>query len=89
MTRGGAPAGSVWEDGSGYLDPETGEVLPTWDEALDELDQAPTRTWSKSLTKSIAGSLDPDDSAQREHAERLGNALRYELCSPTCPNWLR
>ncbi|MEU4235056.1 replication initiator [Nonomuraea sp. NPDC026600] len=26
----------VWEDGVGYLDPDTGQVLPTWDEALDE-----------------------------------------------------
>jgi hypothetical protein len=29
----------VWEDGAGYLDPSTGEVLPTWDEALDQLGQ--------------------------------------------------
>ncbi|MET7327430.1 replication initiator [Nonomuraea sp. NPDC005650] len=28
----------VWEDGTGYLDPSTGEVLPTWDQALDQLD---------------------------------------------------
>ncbi|MEU8104590.1 replication initiator [Nonomuraea muscovyensis] len=27
----------VWQDGAGYLDPTTGEVLPTWDEALDTL----------------------------------------------------
>ncbi|WP_250214476.1 helitron helicase-like domain-containing protein [Acrocarpospora catenulata] len=31
----------VWEDGAGYLDPDTGEVLPTWDEALDQLDRDP------------------------------------------------
>ncbi|MFB9889741.1 replication initiator, partial [Planobispora takensis] len=29
----------VWEDGCGYLDPRTGEVLPTWDEALDAIDE--------------------------------------------------
>src|SRR5690606_2429564 len=28
----------VWADGVGYLDPTTGEVLPTWDQALDDLD---------------------------------------------------
>lgn len=28
----------VWENGVGYLDPGTGQVLPTWDEALDQLD---------------------------------------------------
>jgi hypothetical protein len=28
----------VWGNGVGYLDPNTGEVLPTWDQALDQLD---------------------------------------------------
>src|SRR5690606_15350570 len=28
----------VWTEGAGYVDPGTGEVLPTWDEALDALD---------------------------------------------------
>jgi hypothetical protein len=28
-------------DAGGYLDPDTGAVLPTWDEALDALDAAP------------------------------------------------
>ncbi|MGW0202087.1 replication initiator [Nonomuraea sp. NPDC003201] len=31
----------VWGNGVGYLDPGTGEVLPTWDEALDQLDADP------------------------------------------------
>ncbi|WP_150255115.1 replication initiator [Nocardiopsis deserti] len=32
----------LWEEGNDtYLDPATGEVLPTWDEALDELDDDP------------------------------------------------
>ncbi|MFV2195550.1 replication initiator [Nocardiopsis sp. LOL_012] len=32
----------VWdEDTATYLDPATGEVLPTWDEALDALDEDP------------------------------------------------
>ncbi|WP_405152259.1 hypothetical protein [Sphaerisporangium sp. NBC_01403] len=27
--------------------------------------------------------------ARRDHAARMVEALRYEPCSPTCPNWLR
>ncbi|MEV0624724.1 replication initiator [Nonomuraea wenchangensis] len=106
----------VWEEGAGYLDPDTGEVLPTWVEALDELDAdedaeplhvirfgdqvdvkgvlAGTsdadqciRYLSKYLTKSLGQSLDGE--AQREHAARFVDALRYEPCSPACPNWLR
>ncbi|MGW0808353.1 replication initiator [Nonomuraea sp. NPDC002799] len=105
----------VWEDGTGYLDPSTGEVLPTWDQALDQLDTdeplhvirfgaqvdvqgvlagTPNadqciRYLSKYFTKSLGDSLDPDDQAQRDHAARLAEALRFEPCSPTCPNWLR
>ncbi|WP_248960929.1 helitron helicase-like domain-containing protein [Sphaerisporangium perillae] len=108
----------VWSDGVGYLDPATGEVLPTWDEALDELDQYEEaeplhvvrfgtqvdvqgvlagskdadqciRYLSKYLTKSIGDTLDGDNLAQRFHAERFADALRFEPCSPTCPNWLR
>ncbi|MFI6919957.1 replication initiator [Nonomuraea spiralis] len=105
----------VWQDGTGYLDPATGEVLLTWDEALDAFDEdaeplhvirfgeqvdvqgvlAGTsdadqciRYLSKYLTKSIGDSLDGGQ-AQREHATRMVDALRYEPCSPTCPNWLR
>ncbi|WP_084964588.1 replication initiator [Thermoactinospora rubra] len=108
----------VWEDGTGYLDPDTGEVLPTWDEALDRLDAdedaeplhvirfgdqvdvkgvlAGTRDadqciryLAKYLTKSLGESLDDGGPARREHAARLVEALRFEPCSPTCPNWLR
>src|SRR5690606_21572630 len=32
----------VWQDGVGYLDPDTGEVLSTWDQALDQLDTEDT-----------------------------------------------
>jgi hypothetical protein len=32
----------VWDEGTGhYLDPATGEVLPSWDQALDELGDQP------------------------------------------------
>ncbi|WP_433437001.1 replication initiator [Nonomuraea sp. CA-141351] len=102
----------VWNDGVGYVDPDTGEVLPTWDEALDQLGDEPMhvirfgdqvdvkgvlagspdadhciRYLSKYLTKSLGETL--DGQAQREHAARFVDALRYEPCAPTCPNWLR
>ncbi|MEV0382777.1 replication initiator [Nonomuraea sp. NPDC050643] len=106
----------VWEQGTGYLDPNTGEVLPSWDEALDRLDDdedarplhvirfgeqvdvkgvlagTPNadqciRYLSKYLTKSLGESL--GGQAQMDHAARFVEALRYEPCSPTCPNWLR
>ncbi|MEV4159136.1 replication initiator [Nonomuraea dietziae] len=108
----------LWEDEVGYLDPRTGEVLPTWDEALDALmddDAEPLHVLrfgnqvdakgvlggteradhlikhylTKYLTKSIAETCDPDNQRQRDHADRMAEALRYEPCSPTCPNWLR
>ncbi|MGN9841605.1 replication initiator [Nonomuraea sp. H19] len=105
----------VWQDGTGYLNPATGEVLPTWDEALDALDEdaeplhvirfgeqvdvqgvlAGTpdadqciRYLSKYLTKSLGDALDGGQ-AQQQHAAGMLDALRYEPCSPTCPNWLR
>jgi hypothetical protein len=107
----------IWQDGAGYLDPDTGEVLLTWDEALDQLDAdedaeplhvirfgdqvdvkgvlAGTkdadqciRYLSKYLTKSLGDALDGGQ-AQQGHAARFVDALRYEPCSPTCPNWLR
>jgi hypothetical protein len=28
----------VWTDGAGYIDPDSGAVLPSWDDALDALD---------------------------------------------------
>jgi hypothetical protein len=107
----------VWDDQVGYLAPRTGEVLPTWDEALDAIgdDDEPLHVLrfgeqvkpigvlagteradhlirhylTKYLTKSIAETCEPDNERQREHAERMTEALRYEPCSPTCPNWLR
>ncbi|MEV4564891.1 replication initiator [Nonomuraea sp. NPDC049419] len=107
----------VWEDECGYLDPRTGEVLPTWDEALDAIgdDDQPMHVLSfgdqvdakgvlggtdradhlirhyltKYLTKSIAETCEPDNQRQKDHADRMAAALRYEPCSPTCPNWLR
>ncbi|MET9069415.1 replication initiator [Streptosporangium sandarakinum] len=118
--RADLPEGQSYPDGQAgdYLDPATGEVLPTWHEALDRLDTdddaeplhvirfgdqvdvqgvlAGTpdadqciRYLSKYLTKSLGESLDADDPARREHAARLVKALRYEPCSPSCPNWLR
>src|SRR5690606_14219541 len=31
----------VWDKTAGYVDPGTGEVLPTWEQALDALDADP------------------------------------------------
>ncbi|MGN9788466.1 replication initiator [Nonomuraea sp. ZG12] len=45
------------------------------------------RYLSKYLTKSLGQAL--DGQAQREHAARFVDALRYEPCSPACANWLR
>ena len=107
----------VWHEASGnYLDPATGEVLPTWDDALDAIgaDDEPQHVarfgerfdaqgvlagsrdanrcigyLTKYLTKHVGDCHQADTDAQRAHADRLADALRYEPCSPTCANWLR
>ncbi|MEV4375458.1 replication initiator [Streptosporangium sp. NPDC049644] len=112
--------GTPYPDGQDgdYLDPATGELLPTWHEALDRLDTDEEaeplhvvrfgsqvdvqgvlsgtsdadqciRYLSKYLTKSLGDTLDTDNPAQRVHAARMVEALRYEPCSLACPNWLR
>ena len=107
----------VWDEDSGnYLDPATGEVLQTWDDALDAIGPADQPQHvarfgprfdaqgvlagskdanrcigylTKYLTKQVAECHVPETDAQRAHADRLAEALRYEPCSPTCANWLR
>jgi hypothetical protein len=108
---------SAGEDG-GYVDPDTGEILPTWDDALDALGQDPDAQplhvvrfgrqldaqgvladspqsrkligyLTKYLVKGVAECHTPQTQAQREHVERMADALRYEPCAPTCANWLR
>jgi hypothetical protein len=107
----------VWDEDLGtYLDPATGEVLPTWDQALDAIgpDDDPLHVARfgpkfhaqgvlagskdaarcigyliKYLTKQVADCHQADTDAQRAHADRLADALRYEPCSPSCANWLR
>jgi hypothetical protein len=44
---------------------------------------------TKYLTKHLGDCHHPDTDAQRDHVDRLADALRYEPCSPTCANWLR
>ena len=106
-----------WHQSTGrYIDPATGELLPSWDEALDAIDPADeplhvarfgptfdaqgvlagTRDsgrcigyLTKYLTKAIAGCHSAATDAEREHADRLADALRFEPCSPLCANWLR
>jgi hypothetical protein len=107
----------VWdEDLATYLNSATGEVLPTWDQALDAIgpnddplhmarfgatfdaqgvlarskDAARcVRYLTKYLNKQVADCHVPETEAQRAHAARLAEALRYEPCSPKCANWLR
>jgi hypothetical protein len=105
----------VWDEHTGtYLDLATGEVLPTWDQALDELGDRPHHVarfgdrfdaqgvlagskdaarcigyLTKYLTKQVGDCNRADTDAQRAHAARLAEALRYQPCSPTCANWLR
>ena len=107
----------VWDEATGtYLDPATGEVLPTWDQALDAIgeDDEPWHVarfgdrfdaqgvlsgskdasrcigyLTKYLTKQVADCHQAQTDAQRAHAGRLAEALRYQPCSPRCANWLR
>ncbi|WP_242606220.1 replication initiator [Protofrankia symbiont of Coriaria ruscifolia] len=43
---------------------------------------------TKYLTKSLDTCHAVDTDAQRNHVDRLADALRYEPCSPGCANWL-
>ena len=44
---------------------------------------------TKYLTKQVADCHQAGTEAQRAHAARLAEALRFQPCSPTCANWLR
>ena len=107
----------VWDEQTcTYVDPHTGEVLPTWDQALDSIGDADEPVHvarfgdrfdaqgvlsgsrdaarcigylTKYLTKQVADCHQAQTDTEREHAERLAEALRYEPCSPRCANWLR
>ena len=107
----------VWHEPTGhYLDPETGELLTEWDDALDVIgprddpmhvarfgakfdaqgvlagsrDSARCIGYlTKYLTKQLGDCHHPDTDVQRQHEDRLAEALRFEPCSPTCANWLR
>ncbi len=106
-----------WHPASGnYVDQATGEVLPTFGQALDDIGPHDEplhvarfgpkfdaqgvlagskdasrciRYLTKYLTKQIAGCHHADTDPQRDHADRLIEALQYEPCSPSCANWLR
>jgi hypothetical protein len=110
----------VWDETRSepcYVDPDTGTPLPSWEQALDELDDDPDavpahviefgtqvdiqgvisgteksdkaiRYLTKYLTKSIGETAEPDTPAAAAHMGRLVEALRWEPCSESCPNWL-
>jgi hypothetical protein len=107
----------VWDEHTGnYLCPATGEVLPTWDQALDAIgpDDEPFHVarfgdrfdaqgvlagskdaarcigyLTKYLTKQVGDCHHAETDAERAHASRLAEALRFQPCSPRCANWLR
>jgi len=107
----------VWDEQTcTYVDPYSGEVLPTWDEALDAIgaEDGPVHVarfgdrfdaqgvlsgskdaarcigyLTKYLTKQVADCHQAQTDAERAHADRLAEALRFEPCSPRCANWLR
>jgi hypothetical protein len=105
----------VWDEHTrSYLDPGTGELLPTWDQALDAIGDEPHHVarfgarfdaqgvlagskdaarcigyLTKYLTKQVGHCHQAQTDAERDHAARLAEALRYQPCSPTCANWLR
>jgi hypothetical protein len=107
----------VWDEDTGtYVDPATGEILPTWDQALDAIGPE-DQPWhvarfgarfdaqgvlagskdasrcigylTKYLTKQVGDCHQLQTDAQRAHAARLAETLRFQPCSPTCANWLR
>ena len=43
----------------------------------------------RDLVKGVAECHQAETPAQREHVDRMAEALRFEPCSPTCANWLR
>ncbi len=53
----------------------------------DKSDKA-IRYLTKYLTKSIGETAEPDTPAAAAHMDRLVEALRWEPCSESCPNWL-
>ena len=44
---------------------------------------------TKYLTKQVGDCHQAPTDAERAHAGRLAEALRYQPCSPICANWLR
>jgi Replication initiator protein, pSAM2 len=44
---------------------------------------------TKCLTKQVGDCRHAHTNAQRAHAARLAETLRFQPCSPTCANWLR
>ncbi|MGH3502636.1 MAG: replication initiator [Nocardioidaceae bacterium] len=44
---------------------------------------------AKYMTKNVGECHETATPEQADHVDRLMAALRFEPCSPTCPNWLR
>jgi hypothetical protein len=71
------PAGNPVGDSIGYLDPTTAAVLPTWEEALDDLDQVeglePQHVVRFGIQSDIQGLLSGSPDADR----RIGYLAKY------------
>jgi hypothetical protein len=66
------PVFPEWVDGAGYVDPDTGAVLPTWEEALDTLDRdrdaSPAHTLRLGRQLDIQGIIATEGDADRRVA---------------------
>jgi hypothetical protein len=83
-----------WSDeASGYVDPDTGAVLPAWEKALDALgadpDAEPAHVLRFGVQDNIQGLEDDPSPARVAHIDRLAEEVRWLPCAPTCANWLR
>lgn len=66
------PGLPAWVDGNGYVDPATGDVLPTWQQALDQLDEnedaKPSHTLRLGRQLDIQGIIAAEGDADRRVA---------------------
>lgn len=81
--------GSVEEGGAGYVDPTTGESLPTWEDALDHLDTDPDAEpfhvlrWGKQTDiKGLLGGTPDSDRAVRYLCKYLTKSIAETYATP-------
>ncbi|MEU1393746.1 MULTISPECIES: replication initiator [unclassified Nonomuraea] len=71
----------VWVEGAGYIDPETGEVLPTWDEALARMTEPRhvVRWGSQMRMRGVLVGSEDADRAVRYLAKYLTKSMHEAL----------